>query len=441
VKSVLIEKEECRRELEIEIPVEDWSKEAEKVAQEFAKVARVPGFRPGRVPITVIKQRFRQEIRAELLKDMLPKVIEEATKEKNITLITQPEVKDLVFENDKPITFKADFEILPTLALENYKGLKAEEEAVVVTEEDIEGTLKHLREQAAEFLVVENRPVENGDFVSVAFTAYPTRASDQKPEKEFDASDILIEVGGERTVKEFTENLMGKSAGDEVQFTVDYADDFADKRLAGRHVSYQVKVETLKTKSLPEINDDFAKTLGEFDTLAELKDKIHKDTEQAHKRQAKERTCDKLVDLILEHNPFAVPKALVESQIDSRLQSMFRSLYQQGINPKKLSIDWEKLREEHRTSAIREAKVTLALEHIAKTENISTSDEEVDAEITKMAEKMQQPFSSIKQHLTKEGTLDKLRSQLTNQKTLNFLYESADISIGPTQLDKQETSS
>ena len=441
MKSVLIEKEECRRELEIEIPVEDWSKEAEKMAQEFAKVARVPGFRPGRVPITVIKQRFRQEIRAELLKEMLPKVIDEATKEKNITLITQPEVKDLVFENDKPITFKADFEILPTLALENYKGLKAEEEAVVVTEEEIEGTLQHLREQAAEFLVVENRPIENGDFAAIAFTAYPTRQSDQKPEKEFDAKDILIEVGGERTVKEFTENLMGKSAGDEIQFTVDYADDFADKRLAGRHVSYQVKVETLKTKSLPEINDDFAKTLGEFDTLAGLKDKIRKDTEEGHKRRAKERTSDKLVDLVLENNPFAVPKAMVESQIDSRLQSMFRSLYQQGINPKKLSIDWEKLREEHRAAAIREAKATLALEYIAKTENISTSDEEVDAEITRMAEQMQRPFSSIKQHLTKEETLDKLRSQLTNQKTLNFLYESADISVGPTQLDKQETSS
>jgi trigger factor len=441
VKSVLIEKEECKRELEIEIPAEDWKKEVENLAAEFSKVARVPGFRPGRVPVGVVKQRFRQEIRSELLKDLLPKAIEKAAEENSVKMITQPDVQDLVFEEDKPLTFKAGFEILPALTFSEYKGLKAEEEEATVTEDEVMDTLSGLQEQAAEFLAVEDRLIQRGDFASVTFTAYPTRLADEKPEKSFDAKDILVEVGGERTVKEFTEHLTGKSGGDEIQFSVEYADDFSDKRLAGRRVTYHLKIESIKTKSLPEINDDFAKTLGEFGTLAELRDKIRKDLEEGKKRRAKDRTCEKLIDQMIEKDPFPVPRALVEAQIDSRLHNMIRSLYRQGVNPKQLSIDWEKLREEHRNAAIRDVKATLIMEEIAKLESVSVSDEEVDAEVAAMAEHSHESFSSVKQRLTKEGALDKLRSQLTNQKVLSFLYENADISTVPSPLDKQQTSS
>lgn len=441
VKSVLIEKEECKRELEIEIPVEDWREKAEAMAKDFAKVAHVPGFRPGHVPVSVVKQRYRQEIKAELLKDLLPKMIEEAATENKVSMITSPSVHELVFEDDRPLTFKAEFEILPALHVKEYKQLKAEEEAVAVRDEEIERTLNNLREQAAEFLVVEGRPIEPGDFASITFTAYPTRRSDDKPEKSFQAKDLLVEIGGEHTVKEFTENLTGKSAGDEVHFTTDYAEDFADKRLAGRRVSYQVRVEGVKTRSLPEINDDFAKTLGEFDTLAELKGKIRQDLEANQKQRAKERTCESLVSQIIEKNPFPVPRALVDTQIDSRMQNMIRSLYHQGVNPKQLSVDWEKLREEHRDAAIRDVKASLVLEQIAKMENISVTDDEVDIEISRIAERSRETVSAVQQHLTKEGSLDKLRSQLTNQKTLNFLYENAEISRGTAQLDKHDTSS
>lgn len=443
MKSVIIEKEDCKREMQIEVPVEDWTAESEKTAKEFTKVARVPGFRPGHVPLSVVKQRFRQEIRAEVLKTLLPKVIEDATKENNISMLTQPDVRDLVFEDGKPLTFNTDFEVLPTLEVPEteYKGLKAEEEPISITDEEVEATLQNMREQGAEFLVVEDRPIQAGDYVTIGFTAYPTRRSDDKPEKSFAAKDLVIEVGGERTVKEFTENLPGKKTGEEVQFSVDYGDDFADKRLAGRHVAYHLQIEAVKTKSLPAIDDDFAKTLGEFDTLAEMKDKIRKDMEENKRHQVKDKTCDTLMSQILEKNPFPAPNALVEAQIDSRMQGMIRSLYQQGVNPKQLSIDWEKLREEHRQTAVRDVKASLLLEHIAKQENVSASDEEVDAEIARLAERSQESFSTVKQHLTKEGALDKLRSQLTNQKILNFLYENADISAGATQLDKQKSSS
>lgn len=441
MKSVLIEKEDCKRELAIEVPAEDWKKEAEDLAKEFAKMAHVPGFRPGHVPIAVVKQRYRQEIRSELLKNLLPKVIEKASSENKVQMISQPEVLDLVFEEGKSLTFKAGFEVLPSLQITEYKGLKAEEQVVIVSEEEVENTLKSLQEQAAEFLLVDNRPIQAGDFASVSFSAYPIRKSDGKPEKSFDAKDILVEIGSEHTVKEFTENLTDKSPGDEAHFTVEYPDDFADKRLAGRRVSYQVRVEAIKTKSLPEINDDFAKTLGEFDTLAELKDKIKKDLEENKKRRSKDKTCEKLIHQIIEKNPFPVPRALVDAQIDSRLQGMIRSLYQQGINPNQLSIDWEKLREEHREAATRDVKATLILEHLAKTENISTSDEELENEIVKRAERTHEALSTVKQRLAKEEALDKLRSQLTNQKALNFLYENADISTGPAQLDKRDTSS
>jgi trigger factor len=275
----------------------------------------------------------------------------------------------------------------------------------------------------------------------VSFTAYPTRKTDEKPEKAFEAKDLMVEVGGKQTLKEFSENLLGKSAGEEAHFKIEYPDDFSDRRLAGRRVSYQLKIEAIKTKSLPELNDDLAKTLGEFDTLAELKDKIRKDIEEGKTQRARNHTLESLVNQIIEKNPFPVPDALVEAQIDSRLQGMIRSMYQQGIDPRQLSIEWEKIREENRAPSVRDVKMTFILEHIAKKENISVSDDELDAEITKMAERTQEPFSNVKQHLTKDGALDKLRSQLTNRKVLNFLYENADIVRGPAQLDKQDTSS
>ncbi|MDD5542119.1 MAG: trigger factor [Acidobacteriia bacterium] len=436
MKSVLIEKEDCARELDIEVPAEDWQSETEKLAKDFAKLAHVPGFRPGHVPVTVVKQRFRNEIRSELLKDFLPKTIEAAAKENNLKILTQPEVKDLVLEENKPLTFKAQFEILPTVEIAGYKGLKAEEEPVKVSDEEVENTLKGLREQSAEFLVAENRPSQTGDFVTVTFTAYPSKKSEGKPEKSFQGKDVVVELGGERTVKEFTENLLQKSVGDEAQFAVDYADDFADKRLAGRSVAYHVKVEAIKVKSLPDINDELAKTLGEFDTLADLKNKIKSDLEANKKQRAREKTTEKLVDQVLEANPFPVPRALVEAQIETRLQGMLRSLHQQGVNPQQLSVDWERLREEHRTAATREVKGMLALESIAQQEHLEVSDQDIDVEIGKIAERTKQAFSAVKQHLTKEEALDKLRSQLTHQKTLNFLYENAEIINGPAELDR-----
>jgi trigger factor len=441
VKSVLIEKDGCNRELDIEIPPEDWKKQAEEVAQEFAKMAQVPGFRPGRVPVGVVKQRFRQEIRSELLKKLVPRVIEEAALEKNVSVITQPEVKDLVLEDEKPLTFKARFEVLPTIEVSDYKGLKAEEETVSVSEKEVENALKDLRERAAEFVLVNDRPVQNGDFAVLSFTAYPTRKSDDSPEKPFEAKDLLVEVGGDQSLKEFSENLLGKSAGEETHFKVEYPEDFSDERLAGRRVSYQVKIESIKTKALPELDDDLAKTLGEFDTLAELKDKIRKDIEAGKKQRAKNHTLEALVNQIIEKNPFPVPHALVEARIDSRMQGIIQTMYQQGIDPRGLSIEWEKLREDNREAANRDVRVTFILGDIAKRENISVDEDEVDTEITKMVERSQESFSATKQHLTKDGSLDKLRSQLTNRKVLNFLYENADIVSGPTQLDKQDISS
>ncbi|MBZ5536762.1 MAG: trigger factor [Acidobacteriia bacterium] len=441
MKSVLIEKEGCKRELEIEIPPEDWKKQADEVAQEFAKMAHVPGFRPGHVPVAVVKQRFRQEIRSELLKKVIPEVIEQAASEQKVSMITQPQINGLILEDEKPLTFKAEFEVLPTIEISDYKGLRAEEEPISVGEGEVEKRLADLQEQAAEFIVISDRPIRTGDFAVLSFTAYPTRKTDEKPEKAFEAKDLLVEVDGKQTLKEFSENLLGKSTGEEAHFKVEYPDDFSDRRLAGRRVSYQVKIEAIKTKSLPQIDDDLAKTLGEFDTLIGLKDKIRKDIEEGKRQIARSHTLEALVNQIIEKNPFPVPSALVEAQIDSRLQGMIRSMYQQGIDPRQLSIEWEKIREENRDPSLRDVKVTFILDHIAKKENISVSDDELDVEVTKIAERTQEPFSSVKQHLTKDGTLDKLRSQLTNRKTLNFLYENADIVRGPAQLDKPDASS
>jgi trigger factor len=410
-----------QREIAVEIPADIVSRETEAVIQKFQKMAKLPGFRKGKVPASVVRQRFAEDIKTEVVEQLVPKFFRQETEKQGLHPVSQPRVTDLHIHDGEPLKFTAKFEVLPDFEVQGYQDIKVERPDVTVTNEDVEKTLNQLREQNATYNAVEGRPLQDGDFAQVAFKGVPQGEADAQP---VSMDDVMVEVGGSNTIPEFTENLRGANAGDEKTFTVKYADDFSDERLKGKSFDYTVKVNSIKTKSLPELNDDFAKELGpQFTTVDQLKTAIRENMESEKKHHAEHESKDKIVDELVKSNPIEVPDALVEHQVDLRLERGLRALAQQGMKTEDMRrMDFGRLRAGQRDAAKKEVQVALLLEKIADKEQITASDEDLDKEIQIMAAQSQQPVDAVRARLMKEGSLDRLRNRIRTDKTLEYLY-------------------
>jgi trigger factor len=428
MKAELTDLSTCRKSLDVEVPQEVVDHEITHIAQEYAKRARVPGFRPGKAPLGVVKTRFKDEILSEMVQHLLPKYFSTALKEKALDIVDAPQYDAIEYDNGKPLKFKALFEVYPELSVSNYKGIPAEPTAVEVADSDIDATLKKLQEDMSELTPVEEeRAVAAGDFADISFTGtVPGEAEPLFTDK------ATVEVGGETTLKEFTENLTGTTVNEEKTFDVTYRDDYPEKRLAGKTLAYTVKIEGLKTKKVPELNDEFAQGVGEYKTLDELKTKVRQDMEKHKQNHANEEVREKLLLWLEDNNDFEVPQTLVERQIQIRMQRLVRDLSRQGINPERLDVDWAKIQEDQRVQAVRDVKGSLILDYVAEQEKIETSDEEVEAEIDRIATEMQKTREKVREVLTKDAGLSRLRGQLQNKKTLDFLQEHARIQAAST---------
>jgi trigger factor len=409
------------REINVEIPADVVSRETEVIINKFQKMARLPGFRKGKVPATVVRQRFAEDIKTELVEQLVPKYFRLATENQSLHPVSQPRVTDLHMHDGEPLKFKASFEVLPDFEVQGYHDIKVEQPNVIVTDEEVEKTLAQLREQNASYTAIEDRPIQDGDFAQVAFKGTPQGEGEGQQPVSMD--DVMVEVGGENTIPEFTENLRGANAGDERNFVVKYADDFSDQRLAGKSFDYSVKVNSVKQKHLPELNDDFAKELGaEFTSIDEVKKRIRDGMEDEKKHQAEHEAKDKLVDELVKLNPIDVPEAMVEHQIDTRLERGLRALAAQGMKAEDMrKMDFTRLRAGQKDSAKKEVQVALLLEKIAEKENIATTDDDLEKEIQIMAAQAQQPADTVRARLTQDGSLDKIRHRIRNDKTLDFL--------------------
>ena len=409
------------REISVEVPADVVSRETEVVINKFQKMARLPGFRKGKVPATVVRQRFAEDIKTEVVEHLVPKYFRQEADKQNLHPVSQPRVSDLHLHDGEPLKFKASFEVLPDFDVQGYQDIKVEQPQVAVSEEEVEKTLTQLREQNASYTAIEDRPIQDGDFAQVAFKGTPQGEGEGQQPVSMD--DVMVEVGGENTIPEFTENLRGANAGDERTFVVKYADDFSDARLAGKSFDYWVKVNSVKQKHLPELNDDFAKELGaEFTSIDDVKKRIREGMEGEKKHQAEHEAKDKLVDELVKLNPIEVPEAMVEHQIDTRLERGLRALAAQGMKAEDMrKMDFKRLREGQKDSAKKEVQVSLLLEKIADKENISASDEDLEKEIQIMAAQAQQPADAVRARLTQEGALDRIRHRIRNDKTLDFL--------------------
>ncbi|HVP43707.1 MAG TPA: trigger factor [Terriglobales bacterium] len=411
----------CERELAIEVPADIVQKETDALVQQFAKQARLPGFRRGKVPASVIRARFAEDIKSEVVDKLVPKFFREQVEKQGLTVVSQPKVTDLKIEDGQPLRFKATFEVLPPIEVSGYKEVRAEKPEIAVTDQEVEDYLKQLQERQASFSAVEGRPLQDGDFAQVSLESRPKEETpEMKPSK---LDDILVHIGGENTVKEFTEHLRGASAGDERSFDVTYADDYQEERMRGKTLSYSVKVKGVKQKSLPELNDDFAKEVGDFKDLGELRAKVREQMEHEKKHHAEHEAKDKLMDELVRRNDFPVPEALVERQIDLRLERGLRALAAQGMRTEDMKkMDFSRLRAGQREAATKEVKASLILDRIAEAEKIEVSEEELEKEVQALAAQSKQPADAVRARLTREGTLDRIRDRIRSEKTLDFLY-------------------
>ena len=390
-----------KREIAVEIPVEDVNRQTDALIQKYQKVARIPGFRRGHVP----------------------------------------RVTDLYLHEGEPLRFKAAFEVLPEIQLEGYKELRADKPEIAVSEADVEQALADLRERHANFNPVEGRALADGDFAQVSLDGNPkaeAKSADPKPGEQKSGEgksaegqpvhmdEVLVEIAGKNTMPEFTEHLRGSIAGDERTFAVNYPEDTQDKRLAGKTFSYTVKVQSIKQKSLPELNDEFAKQLGEFQTIDDVRKTVREQMESERKHEAEHAAKDKLVAELIQRNDFEVPDSLIEQQIDIRLERGLRALAAQGLTAEQMKkMDLQRLRAGQREQAVHDVKAALLLEKVAAEENIQVGDEEFDHELEALAKQSKQTSEAVRARLTQDGGLDRIRTRIRNEKTLDFLYHQS----------------
>jgi len=415
----------------VEIPAEEVARETDTLIQKYQKLARIPGFRTGHAPASIIKQRFAEGIKSDVVDALVPRYFRKEANKLGLTPVSQPRVSDLHVHDGEPLRFKASFEVMPTIRVEDYKELRADKPDISVTDEEVEQSLKSLQEQRAAFTTIEGSPLGDGDFAQVSLDGKPKDAEAPATpgptgSNPVHMDDILVEIGGAGTMPEFTENLRGASAGDERTFDVHYPQDFSDQRLAGKTFTYTVQVKAVKQKSLPELNDQFAKDLGEFADLAEVRKRIREGMEAEKKHNAEREAKDKLVAELVKRNDFEVPEALVEHQIDIRLDRGLRALAAQGMKTEDMKkMDLNRLRAGQRDQAVQEVKAALLLEKIAEEEKLEVSDAEIDREVEALAEQSKQTPEAIRSRLTRDGALDRIRNRIRNEKTLDFLYHQS----------------
>src|SRR5215469_1121095 len=412
----------CRRELELEIPAEEVTKASEKVAKEFMKVARVPGFRPGKAPISLIKRRFADEIKGEVLQTLVPETVEKAVAEQKLTPISQPQVDKLEFNEGQPVKFRASFDVLPEFTLADYKNLQIEMPEMTITDEDVTKALAEMQQRAATFAPVEGRAVQNDDFVQVKLHGTPEGGGEP-----LQADSVLCHIGAEETMEPFNENLRGANGGDHKNFDVNYPSDYPDAKLAGKLFHYAVDVLGIKTKKLPELNDEFAKDVSDATTLDELKTKIRESLEHERDHRQKDLQREKIIGELVKLHDFPVPESLVEHQMDVRLERVVRSLAQQGVDPRAVNIDWVGLRKRQEERAKDDVKAELVIDRIASEEKIDVTDEEVDHELEHMASHSGESTEAIRARLTKQGGLDRMNAKLRSDKTIDWLAQNATV--------------
>jgi trigger factor len=415
----------CKREITIEIPADVVNAESENVVNRYQKLARIPGFRKGKVPASIVRQRFAEEIKNEIVEALVPRYFRQEAQKQNLLPVSQPRVTDLKLHVGEPLKFTASFEVLPDFKIAAFDDLQISRLDTNVSEEDVENALNNLREQHATYSAVdEERPLAEGDFAVVSFKGTPKESEQNADSKPVEVDEVMVEIGGQSTIPEFTENLRGAKPGEQRSFEVKYAEDFSDKRLAGKAMTYEVDVKGVKTRSVPELNDEFAKELSsDLISLDELRNRLRENMKAEKLHEAEHQAKDQIVEELVKRNDFPVPEAMLDQQIDLRLERGLRALAAQGMRTEDMKrMDFARLRAGQREGALREVRASLILEQIADEEKIEVSDQEFDRELEALATQSKQTLEQVRARLTEDGGLDRIRHRIRKEKILDSLY-------------------
>jgi len=411
--------EGCKHEIEITVPVDEIDRETERVVSGLQQKVRLPGFRPGKAPPNLIRSKFSSQVREDVLESLVPKYFRKKMDEDSMEVVGKPTVKEVNFEPGQPLRFKAEFEVAPVIELGEYRGVSVHYHDPEVKDEDVQARLESIREQKAQYVNVEPRPVQDGDYAMVSLDSV------SGAEQPIHQEEMMLHVGDADTMPAFTEALLGMSPEDEKEFDITYPEDYGQEKLAGKTVRFRMKLKTIRLKELPELNDEFAQDLGDYSHLEELRDAVSKAIFREREFAAQQAAKNELLDQLVESHSFPVPEAYVDRQIEMRLENQLRELSDRGIDPRELKIDWTKLKEAQRDKAIHDVKSSLLVEKIALREGIDTTRDELDREIQRIAKQEREPVAAMRKKLEKNGAVGRIAHHIRSEKTLSFLFEHA----------------
>jgi trigger factor len=409
---------DCKRSLEIEIPLDEVERARERVTNSLKARVRLPGFRPGKAPVSMIQSRFESEIRKEVLDLLLPEAFRNRVQRDELKVVGTPDVSELNFEPGQPIRFKAEFEVAPEVELGNYRGLPVKYEEPTVNDEELNNRLEAMRESKAEYPNQDPRPIENGDYVLVHLRSLSGLAEpiDQ---------DVQVQVGAEDTLPEFNEQLIGASPDETKEFDVHYPEEYAQERLAGKTVRFQLTPKFIRKKELPPLDDEFARDLGDYQSLDELKDAVRRAIFNEKQYVGQQAAKEELIDQLVAAHDFPVPEAYTDRQIENQVRIQLRDLAGRGVDPNTIKLDWNKVKESQHDKALRNVKASLLLEKIADREGIAATKDEVDREVQRIARQEREAVPVTRARLEKEGGLSRIAGAIQTEKTLQFLLDQA----------------
>lgn len=419
-----------KKRLKVEVPASIALQEMNQVAKQYKKHARLPGFRPGKAPVELIKRHFRKSIRSDVLQKLIPDSYQKAIQEKGVEPIGEPSLENLSFEEGESLVYEANFEIQPEIELSEYRGLKVMVESKPVTPEDVDQELDTLRETHSRLIAVEDQPIQEGDYAVIDLHGEYLEEESGSSREPFQEKGVVVQVGGEHTHEAFNQALVDTVVGEEKTFEVQYDSDYPEDKLAGHKLLFTVRVGAIKRKELPELNDEFAKDLGEYETLKELREKIEERLGVEREKNREINLGNKLLEELASKTDFEVPEVLVENRIDGMLRDLAYKLASQGMDPSKANVDWMKVRSDVRPDAEKQVKANMMLTEIGQRENIEIASEELEQEVEKMADSMEQPTEKVQQYFQRKGRLEDLKTQLIQKKSMKFLVESAEIADG-----------
>ena len=410
----------CKRRLQVEEAPEVVSQAWERAFSRVQKEARLPGFRKGKVPRSMIKIHFAADVKQEVARQLIPEVYRQALSETRIEPVEEPDLQEVRLEEGAPLSFAAVIEIKPTIALGAYTGLAVQHVPKPLAEDEVEEALGHFRERHAEYRAVE-RAADLGDLAIVDYTLTP---EGMEPRTE---TDYGIVLGQGAVMPEIEEAVIGLGPGGSRQARIRFPDDHRTEALRGRAGEATVTVKEVKEKVLPPLDDDFAKAMGPFETLEALTAELRKDLEARRARENRRALEEAVVEALLAAHAFQVPDALVLRQVGHQIEHTRERLRQQGVDPDRLPWDYPKLLEEMRPGAERAVRRALLLETIAEKEGLLPGAAEVDAEVERIAQASQRPAAAVRSMMEKSGDLGTLRFSLRESRTLDFLIERAQI--------------